>query len=243
MRTTLGIDDIDLYGDSYGTFLAQSYAFRHGDTLRSLVLDSAYPDRGESAWYPSLPRVGVRALRIVCRRSPECSGNAERRLDRAVDELRKTQRGVGPLIDTLINGAFDPPDHYLRVNRAIRELVRGNSAPFDKLTYIGREGYGRLHEYSHAQELFVSCNDYPMLWDKRASEKPSGGSSSSRRWPTIRSTPSPLHPEGDRPLVHDRLPLLPHLPASQRVSTSRRSPATRRLPTSPSSSSPASSTT
>ena len=33
----LGFGRIDLYGDSYGTYLAESYAFRHGDTLEALV--------------------------------------------------------------------------------------------------------------------------------------------------------------------------------------------------------------
>ena len=63
---------IALYGDSFGTFLGQSYAFRHPDTLRALVLDSAYPARGESAWYPSIPRTGIRSYVISCQRSPSC---------------------------------------------------------------------------------------------------------------------------------------------------------------------------
>ena len=39
----LGIAQIDLYGDSYGTFFSQTFAGRHPDRLRSVVLDSAYP--------------------------------------------------------------------------------------------------------------------------------------------------------------------------------------------------------
>ena len=69
VRRALGLGRITLYGDSYGTFLAQSYAFRHPDTLEALVLDSAYPARGESAWYPSLISTGVRSISIACRRS------------------------------------------------------------------------------------------------------------------------------------------------------------------------------
>ncbi len=68
VRRALGLGRITLYGDSYGTFLAQSYAFRHPDTLNALVLDSAYPARGESAWYPSLIETGVRSMAIACRR-------------------------------------------------------------------------------------------------------------------------------------------------------------------------------
>ena len=47
----LGIDKIDLYGDSYGTFFGQVFAVRHGDRLRTLVLDSAYPVDGPDPWY------------------------------------------------------------------------------------------------------------------------------------------------------------------------------------------------
>src|SRR5206468_814021 len=70
VRRALGLDRITLYGDSYGTFLAQSYAFRHGTNLKALVLDSAYPAFGEDPWYPSLIRSGNRDLAIACRRSP-----------------------------------------------------------------------------------------------------------------------------------------------------------------------------
>ena len=41
------------------------------DTLRALVLDSAYPARGESGWYPSLPKTGIRSYVISCERDPE----------------------------------------------------------------------------------------------------------------------------------------------------------------------------
>ena len=49
----LEIDKIDLYGDSYGTFFGQAFAVRHGDRLRTLVLDSSYPGRGAG---PLVPR-------------------------------------------------------------------------------------------------------------------------------------------------------------------------------------------
>ncbi len=78
VRRALGVRRISLYGDSYGTYFAQSYAFRHPDTLRALVLDSAYPARGESPWYGSLIRTGNQAAgarlpalaRVLGRRRP-----------------------------------------------------------------------------------------------------------------------------------------------------------------------------
>ena len=71
------------------------------ETLNALVLDSRLSGRGESAWYPSLIETGVRAISIACRRSPDCSGNASKRLDRLVHFLRSRHKGVGPLIDVL----------------------------------------------------------------------------------------------------------------------------------------------
>ena len=88
VRKALGLNRITLYGDSYGTYFGQSYAYRHGETLRALVLDSAYPAKGESPWYGSLIRTGIRSLRLACRRSPDCSGDIVGRLDTLARFLR-----------------------------------------------------------------------------------------------------------------------------------------------------------
>ncbi|HEY8001926.1 MAG: alpha/beta hydrolase [Vicinamibacteria bacterium] len=169
VRSALGFDRIDLYGDSYGTFLAQSYAFRHGDALRSLVLDSAYPVRGESAWYPSLWRTGIRSLRIACERSPRCHGDPAARLRRAVALLRRTPRGVGPLLDAIASSGYEPPlRSYLEIDRAVSRYLGGNRGPYKRLTDPGSSGYGNPRFYSRGDELAVSCNDYPMLWDKES---------------------------------------------------------------------------
>jgi pimeloyl-ACP methyl ester carboxylesterase len=169
VRRALDLDDITLYGDSYGTFLAQSYAFRHGEHLNAMVLDSAYPARGEDPWYPSLVRTGVRAWSKVCARSPECSGDADARLVRLAQRLRET-RGIGALIDVLGGAAYGPPASYLRIERAGTAYLRGNREPWRKLTDPGHIGYRNLSSYSRGEEFVVGCNDYPMIWDKDASE-------------------------------------------------------------------------
>ena len=170
VREALGLGRIALYGDSYGTYLSQSYAFRHPDSLRSLVLDSAYPARGESAWYPSLLRTGIRAYAISCRRSPTCPPHPLRRLARLTRYLRHTPRGVGGLIDAIGNGAYGPPASYLKVERAGRALLAGREGPWRSLTYDAKQGYGHPAHYDHSDEFAVSCNDYPLLWSKTASE-------------------------------------------------------------------------
>jgi pimeloyl-ACP methyl ester carboxylesterase len=170
VRAVLGIERIDLYGDSYGTFLSQSYAYRHGETLDALVLDGAYPVRGESPWYPSLTRTGIRSLAIACRRSAGCRGDPGARLKRIVSALRDTPRGVGPLLDAIGSGGYSPPGSYLKIDRAISRYLAGDRTRYARLTAPGSGGYGSPRYYSRGDELAVSCNDYPMLWDKAASE-------------------------------------------------------------------------
>jgi pimeloyl-ACP methyl ester carboxylesterase len=170
VRAALGLRRITLYGDSYGTFLSQSYAFRHGDRLRALVLDSAYPARGESPWYGSLIRTGNRALELACRRSPDCSGDARRRLRKLVEFLRNTRHGVGPLLELFGGATYGTPDSYLAIDRAGTELRRGNAKPWKRRTAPLKPGYADPREYLRAGELVVGCNDYPMIWDKTASE-------------------------------------------------------------------------
>jgi pimeloyl-ACP methyl ester carboxylesterase len=171
VREALGYDEITLYGDSYGTFLAQSYAFRHPDTLEALVLDSAYPARGESAWYGSLVRTGVRAVATACERVASCSGNAERRFEKLVDYLRQDRRGVGPLLDALQDAVYGTPQSFVDIDRAGTALRRGNPGPWDSLTQSPKPGSHHLRGYVRASELVVGCNDYPMLWDKASSEE------------------------------------------------------------------------
>jgi pimeloyl-ACP methyl ester carboxylesterase len=170
VRDALGLRRITLYGDSYGTFLAQSYAFRHGEHLRALVLDSAYPARDESPWYGSLIRTGNRALELACRRSPRCSGDAGRRLRKLVEFLRATRRGVGPLFEAFGAATYGTPRSYLAIDRAGTKLRKGNAKPWKRLTAPPKPGYTDPREYDRAVELVVGCNDYPMIWDRTVSE-------------------------------------------------------------------------
>jgi pimeloyl-ACP methyl ester carboxylesterase len=172
VRRALGLEKITLYGDSYGSFLAQSYAYNHGDRLNALVLDSTYVLEGEDPWYPSLPRTGIRSISIACERSDECSGDAGKRLERLVQHLRDTGRGVGGLIDAIAEagtGNF-ATDSYLKIDRAGRALLAGNPAPWRKLTAEDKPAFHHPRFYRRAGELVVGCNDYPMIWEKDADE-------------------------------------------------------------------------
>jgi pimeloyl-ACP methyl ester carboxylesterase len=70
--SALRLGRVDVYGDSYGTFFAQVFTGRHPAMVRTLVVDSAYPAYGESAWYPTQGPALREAFDAACRRSAAC---------------------------------------------------------------------------------------------------------------------------------------------------------------------------
>lgn len=170
VRRALGLGDISLYGDSYGTFLAQSYAFRHPKSLEAVVLDGAYPVKGESAWYPSLVTSGNENMDVACDRTPGCPPGAGERLERLAELMRKQGMSVGALVDAIAGAAYGPPESYLTVDRAGRKLLAGKPREWRRLTLQETVAARDRFSYSRPEELIVGCNDYPMIWDRRADE-------------------------------------------------------------------------
>jgi len=167
---SLGYDEVEVYGDSYGTFAAQSFAFRHPDRIEKVALDSAYPVRGESAWYPTIWQTGIKSLGTVCERTPSCQGDALDRLDRFVRKLRRDGYSAGPFLDLLAGAGYSPPGSYREINRIVASDLAGNSSPYFDATRRGADDTGAPAVYSVGMQDTVSCNDYPMLWDKKSSQ-------------------------------------------------------------------------
>ena len=73
-RAALGYAQIDLYGASYGTRMAELYLRHHADVVQAVILDGVtYP---EQAIGPETPLDGERALDLIlrrCRSSPQCA--------------------------------------------------------------------------------------------------------------------------------------------------------------------------
>ena len=84
---------VDLYGDSYGSWFAQSFASRYPRLLRSVVLDSTYSLVHLSPWYASSATTARSAFRLVCARDLACTdqagGDPWRRLTQMVARLRE----------------------------------------------------------------------------------------------------------------------------------------------------------
>jgi pimeloyl-ACP methyl ester carboxylesterase len=181
----LGIGKLDLYGDSYGTFFAQTFAVRHPDRVATLILDAAYPIEGTDPWWRDTNRAGVDAIRTACRRAPTCHGDPIVLLRRLAARLRdRPIRGTAPdadgrpfrtrvtaaSINTLLSFAGYGPSVDRELVAAARAAMRARPDPRPLLRLLSENewhwGAGNVHAYSQGLATATSCNDYPMLWDR-----------------------------------------------------------------------------
>src|SRR3954468_18198766 len=75
VRATIGVERLDLYGSSYGTYLMTVYAARHPEHVRSIVLDAGYPIAYDAYGLDRLAAV-KRAVGLVCARTGACRASA-----------------------------------------------------------------------------------------------------------------------------------------------------------------------
>ncbi len=182
----LAIDQIDLYGDSYGTFFAQTFAVRHPDRVRTLTLDAAYPISDQDPWYRDTNRAISDAVTRVCVRDPACSvepGDALTRLRDLGAELhanpvkgqaydsegakkRVTLSGVNLALVTAY--ATYGTTIYRELDAAVRAYEAGMRKPLKRLVaenITDDLDNGSPYYYSAAEYIATICNDYPALWD------------------------------------------------------------------------------
>lgn len=186
----LDIDQVDMYGDSYGTFFAQTFAGRHGDRLRTLILDGAYPTYGESAWYPTQGPALHRAFTAVCARSELCAsapGTPMPLLETLLDRLREKPMQVRApggdgrwhrvVLDpeavaaVAYNATYLSPT-YREFTAAVRAALDGDARPLGRLFaeyWWTGDTSNNPRQYSSGAEAAVSCHDYPQLFDLRRS--------------------------------------------------------------------------
>ena len=186
----LGLGPVDVYGDSYGTFFAQVFAGRHPELVRSVVLDSAYPAYGETAWYPTqgpaMTRVLRRRLPALARPAATPAGRSCRPLRAVLAEVRDEalardglRRGRPP--DAGPRRRPGPGRRRLRrdvhagvLPRAHRRAALRRSPATAAAAAAGRRGHRRRHRrrtgraYSEGLDAAVACHDYPQLYDMTA---------------------------------------------------------------------------
>jgi pimeloyl-ACP methyl ester carboxylesterase len=182
----LRLSRVDLYGDSYGTFFAQTFAVRHPGRLRTLVLDASYPIEDQDPWYRDLNRALADAFEHVCARDPGCSaigGDIDARLAhlaavlrahpvtgtaRDADGGRHTITVDAGMVAYLAASATYGVPVYRELDAAGRAyLEHGDPKP---LLRIAVEQWlwgdaGAVEEFSEGLYIAAICNDYPQLWD------------------------------------------------------------------------------
>lgn len=183
--TALNLGVVDVYGDSYGTFVAQVFASHHPELVHSLVLDGAYPVTGESAWYPTQGPALRNAYTIVCERTKGCGRGDTGTialLKRVLAKVRmKAISVVAPGADNRMHrvrinpsaltgvafGGTYGPTTYRELNAALLASLSGDHLPLGRLVaeYIYQGDAETVSVYSPGLNIAVSCHDYPQLFD------------------------------------------------------------------------------
>ncbi len=184
---------VDLYGDSYGTYFAQSFLSRFPTMLRSVTLDSAYEARDLSPWYHTTLTTARRAFDIACNRSAACHSAAPGKSWHRIAKLARLLRahpfsGEAPGVDAtdvpvtmnitslvnIVNDAGYDFDPYRQLDAAVRAYLDSrDGTPLLRL-YAQDIGYdysdynAAATYYSDGQYFAVGCSDYPQLFDMRA---------------------------------------------------------------------------
>ena len=192
VRAALGIPKLDYYGLSGGGLQVQAYAVRHGDRLRTAVLDAPYRPGFDDAFQSPTATAMVRSAVLVCERSPSC--HAADRHPRATLERLLARVRARPVTGTALDADGRPHDvvvdearvvdllgdtsgGYLdasEISAAARALGRGDRAPLLRMAaetdhpWFVDQGDPRF--YSDGDFLATWCTDGRFPWDKSAPE-------------------------------------------------------------------------
>jgi pimeloyl-ACP methyl ester carboxylesterase len=188
----LNIGRIDLYGDSYGTYFEQVFAVRHPNSLRSIVLDGAYPLNGpDYPWYPSYAPAMRDKFNIACRRFEPCArlpGSSIEHILPVLQELRarpfhaRAADSDGKMreftadssqLAILMYGSAPALATVRDLDAAARAFADGDRVPVLRLmaeTISGvdsRDPTADATRWSAGLAAAVMCQDPPQIFDMR----------------------------------------------------------------------------
>ena len=160
----MNLKNVILYGDSYGTYLGQSFAARYGKMIKGLILSSSYP--GNNGFWPTLYPAAINAVDVACDRAKNCSGNAVGRYKKVIRQLGTRNAKSKAILEYLMDAASFSPNSYRNLNVAVSRFLRGDRAPLLELTAPYGPNQGSPSYFSVGMYTAVICNDYPVPWDK-----------------------------------------------------------------------------
>ncbi|GII76851.1 hypothetical protein Sru01_18330 [Sphaerisporangium rufum] len=184
VRARLGIDRLDLIGRSYGAYLMTVYAERHPRHVRSLILSSAYPVEFDMLGRPAAFAMR-RALRLLCARSGGACDGGQVMADLSATADRLARHPVrysgGHLLDetalagTVYKLASSHVALFGRLPQALGAAAAGDLVPLAGLAarvrpLSGPDLRGARGGPGFSMPIYttVTCNDYPVLWDRAA---------------------------------------------------------------------------
>ena len=163
MRAALGISRLDYYGLSGGGLEVQAYAVRHGDHLRTAVLDAPYLTGRDDTFQSPVATALVRSAVLVCERSPSCH-RADRRPAATLERLLARVRSH-PVSGTALDADAQPHDVVVDEARVIDLLgdVSGGYLDASEISAAGRA----LARGDRAPLLRMAAEtDFPLFFDK-----------------------------------------------------------------------------
>jgi pimeloyl-ACP methyl ester carboxylesterase len=181
LRRALGVERIALYGVSYGTKVAQEYAYRHPDRLELLVLDSVLPLNGPDPFQREVFGALPRAYDAICARG--CGWLDHRPYDRLARLVARTPvrgrvvdgrgRSHSTALDArdlyqLVVGTDVDPILHTMLPGAVESALAGDSAPILRLV---RRAHRLSPGSTFSSGLFfaTTCEEGDAPWDRRAS--------------------------------------------------------------------------
>ena len=186
LRAALGAERIALWGTSYGTKVALSYARRYPDRVERLVLDSVAPLEGPDPYYRDSTGAVPRVLRSLCGRVCGWTDDPVADLSRLVQRIAARGGAIrGTVVDArgrhrserltsvdlfsvLLAGDFDPT---LRAAfpGMVDAALRGDVAPMLRLRRRAIEIDAQPpppRVLSSALYAATTCEEIPMPWPR-----------------------------------------------------------------------------
>jgi len=191
VRQALGIDKITLYGVSYGTDVALSYAATYPEHVERLVLDSVVDpqdtDPFDLSALAALPRILTEVCREQCASiTPDLPGDVAALIDSMADAPVRGRfvdgRGHTSIktvtareIYSAIRAADLDPSTRAEYPAAIRSAVLGDTAPlvrmlhrFDDLANAPAQPNADVGSLSFSLQAATLCEEAPLPWDRTA---------------------------------------------------------------------------
>ena len=172
IRQRLGAPVIALYGISYGTSIAQTYARVYPGHVERMILDSTVAPGGGDMLYRATFAATPRVLRSLCAGS-RCRGVTTDPVGEFAALVRALPAGVTrfDLLDLLIDGDFNPE---LRgaFPAAVHSAVSGDPAALRRLVLAAHKSdvsdFDNPRDLSIADYAATVCEEGAFPWDRAA---------------------------------------------------------------------------